>query len=175
MGSKTWRPSITYRCSIAYEEWSLCPSENDNHPYVALRILRISIRAMVVSIVVAPALWCQCQSFNRIAAWNTHNAYIPVLHHYPQCLHPRITTHNAMHLCSIMPIMPCIITPRVRDIGFYFLQDVGGSQSPTLAAACGTGRPQRRGGCDHAEPCCFSGSLGSSSRLFFSLAPGQMA
>lgn len=41
--------------------------------------------------------------------------------------------------------MPCIITPRVGSIGFYFLQDVGGSQSPHSWLAWYTGRPTEKG------------------------------
>ena len=100
-------------------------SENDIHPYIPLRILRISIQAMVL----CQLQWHQHCDVNVRALTglltNTHNVpypctaslctmpCIPALHHYPQfpaslyC----ITTHNALHHYPQCPAsLYCITT-----------------------------------------------------------------
>ena len=129
-------------------------SENDIHPYIPLRILRISIQAMVL----CQLQWHQHCDVNVRALTglltNTHNVpypctaslctmpCIPALHHYPQCPASLYCTlpHNALHHY-----------PQCCQHGFLFPPRCGGfPTSPTLGSYDILG-PQRWGGWDRGE------------------------
>lgn len=150
-------------------------SENDNHPYVALRILRdFHPGNGGVSIVVAPD-FCDVNVGALTGLLST-----PIM----PCILYFITTHNALHHASL-PIMPCILYciithnalhhyPQGWSIGF-FLQDVG-VPSPHSWLACTLGAHREGVAVTMLlSSCCFSGSLGSSSVSFLSWLPRQMA
>lgn len=150
-------------------------SENDNHPYVALRILRISIRAMVVC-----QLWWHRHCDVNVGALtgllaNTHNALHPCTSSLPTmpCIHASLPIMPCIPVLHHYPQCPASLPP---GLGAWvsISSKMWGVPSPPPLACMVHWAPHREAvAVAMLSSCCFSGSLGSSSASFLSWPLGK--
>lgn len=158
------RPSITYRCSIALWGMEFVSLQKMITIHMCIKNTKSFHQTIIgVSIVVAPALWCQCQTILRIFI-------IPIMH-IPVPF-PSLPTMPCIH--ASLPIMPCIPVrhhyhnalhhyPQGWEHRFLFPPRCGGFPVPPPLACTCYWAPHREG---WLWPCW---ATLSSSKFYFKL------